>query len=83
MRLAAIGDIAEVRPGLSTGGRLEHDAAGSHQVVLSRHLVPGQSYLYSSGDIFRINPGRDARKYEVRVGDVLFMSRGTRNVPVG
>lgn len=80
MQLAAIGDIAEVRPGLSTGGRLQHDSAGTHQVVMSRHLALGQPYRFSSGDEFRIIPGRDARKYEVRAGDVLFMSRGMRNV---
>jgi hypothetical protein len=81
VKLAAIGDIAEVRPGLSTGARLQHTPTGSHQLVLSRHLVPGQSYSYQPQDEFRIDPGRNAGdRYLVVHGDVLFMSRGTRNV---
>jgi hypothetical protein len=78
--IAGLADLAEVLPGISTGTRLEHSPAGSHQLVLSRHLVPGLPYRYHAGDEFRIDPGRNARRYELRVGDVLFMSRGTRNV---
>lgn len=80
VQLAAIGDIAEVLPGFSTGGALEHDPRGSHQVVLSRHLVPGLPYVYSETDAFRIQAHRPTAPYELRRGDVLFMSRGTRNV---
>jgi hypothetical protein len=76
----SIADLVEILPGLSTGGPLAHTADGSHQVLLSRHLVPGLPYRYSAAHEFRINPGRDARRYEVRPGDVLIMSRGTRNV---
>jgi hypothetical protein len=79
-RIAGLGELAEVLPGLSTGARLEHSAAGTHQLVLSRHLVPGLPYRYHDADEFRIDPGRNARRYELQVGDVLFMSRGTRNV---
>jgi len=78
--LAAIGDIAEVRPGLSTGERLEHKDGATWQVILSRHLVPGQPYRFTDADRFTIDPERDAARYRVHVGDVLFMSRGTRNV---
>lgn len=78
--LAAIGDIAEVRPGLSTGKRLEHEDGAPWQVIQSRHLVAGKPYRYSDVDRFTIDPGRDAERYRVHAGDVLFMSRGTRNV---
>jgi hypothetical protein len=80
VRLYSLGEVASVLPGLSTGGRLEHDPLGSHQVVLSRHLVAGLPYRYDGRDEFRIQVGRDATKYEIRLGDVLFMSRGVRNV---
>ena len=80
MKLAAIGDVAEVRPGLSTGTRMEHMEGGTHQLILSRHLVPGQGYRYADAHLFTINPGREADRYVVKRGDVLFMSRGTRNV---
>ena len=72
--------IAEVRPGLSTGERLEHKDGATWQVILSRHLVPGQPYRFTDADRFTIDPERDAARYRVHVGDVLFMSRGTRNV---
>ncbi|MEJ7809742.1 MAG: hypothetical protein WKG32_04915 [Gemmatimonadaceae bacterium] len=80
VELAAVSDIAQVLPGFSTGKTFAHDPAGTHQVVLSRHLTPGLPYLYRPEDEFRIDPGRAARRYELRPGDVLFMSRGTRNV---
>jgi hypothetical protein len=80
VRLYQLGEVAAVLAGLSTGGRVEHDPTGSHQVVLSRHLVAGLPYTYADRDAFRIHPGRNATKYEIRQGDVLFMSRGVRNV---
>jgi len=80
VKLAAIGDIAEVFPGFSTGTMLRHDVDGTHQVIMSRHLTPGLPYRYSAMDDFRIDPGRDVRKYTLRAMDLLFMSRGTRNV---
>ena len=54
--LAAIGDIAEVRPGLSTGKRLEHEDGAPWQVIQSRHLVAGKPYRYSDVDRFTIDP---------------------------
>lgn len=87
-----LGDIAEILPGYSTGKALVHDPGGTHQVVLSKHLTPGLPYSYSGADAFRIRPSsgggrvspepqwRNVARYELRRGDVLFMSRGTRNV---
>lgn len=72
-------DCAEVLPGFSVRGRIAHDPAGTHQLLLTRHLQEGMPYKYSANDELRISPGRDAGEYEVRAGDVLFMSRGTLN----
>jgi hypothetical protein len=92
VEIRRLGDIAEILPGFSTGTSLQHDVDGSHQVVLSRHLTPGLPYTYREEDEFRIDVGSlsararfDARsrtvsRYELRPGDVLFMSRGTRNL---
>lgn len=91
VEIRRLGDIAEILPGFSLS-TLKHDAEGTHQVVLSKHLRPGLPYLYSQEDEFRINPSatsspttsatrpRDISRYELRRNDVLFMSRGTRNV---
>jgi len=88
-----LGDIVEVLPGLSTGSALRHDPNGTHQVVLSKHLTPGLPYRFNGEDDFRIDPrvasatiaavdrrARDTSRYELNSGDILFMSRGTRNL---
>lgn len=80
VRLVPLAECAEVLPGFSTGGRLEHDPHGTHQVVFTRHLTDGVPYIYKDEHQFRIVPIRDTAKYEVRAEDVLFMSRGTRNL---
>lgn len=92
VEIRRLGDIAEIIPGYSTGKALVHDPDGTHQVVLSKHLTPGLRYSYTEGDAFRIRPfstgarasgepqWRNISRYELRCGDVLFMSRGARNV---
>lgn len=72
-------DCAEVLPGFSVQGRIAHDPEGTHQLLLTRHLREGVPYTYSAEDELRISPDRPADPYELRVGDVLFMSRGTLN----
>ena len=72
-------DCAEVLPGFSIQGRIAHDPEGTHQLLLTRHLRAGVPYEYSAKDELRISPGREATLYELRVDDVLFMSRGTLN----
>jgi hypothetical protein len=76
----ALGQCAEVLPGFSIAGRLEHDPEGTHQVLVTRHLRNGVPYRFEPRDELRIVPGRETAKYEVRAGDVVFMSRGTRNL---
>jgi len=73
-------ECAEVLPGFSVAGRMEHDPKGTHQVLLTRHLREGVPYRFRPEDELRIQPGRDATRYEVRPGDVVFMSRGSRNL---
>lgn len=80
VRLVPLAECAQVLPGLSTGGRLEPEPEGTHQVVFTKHLRDGVPYVYQDDHQFRIAPGRDTAKYEVKGGDVLFMSRGTRNL---
>ncbi|MBP6670702.1 MAG: restriction endonuclease subunit S [Gemmatimonadales bacterium] len=80
-QVTTIGACAAVLPGYSMGSAMKHDPEGTHQVILSRHLTLGQAYAYEPLDEFRLTPGgRDATRYEVKPGDLLFMSRGTRNL---
>ncbi len=93
VQLRTLGEIAEVLPGFSSGHAFEHDPQGIYQLIQSRHLTPGMPYSYNPTDRFLISAPaltpigtprspkpRDLSKYEVVHGDVLFMSRGTRNV---
>lgn len=79
-RVETLAGCAEVLPGFSIAGRMEHDPEGTHQVLVTRHLRDGVPYRFDRRDELRIIPRRDTAKYEVRTGDVLFMSRGTRNL---
>lgn len=80
MRVNRLDECAEVLPGFSVRGRIEHHSAGTHQLLLTRQLTEGVPYVYEPAHKLRIVPGRDAAMYEVKPGDVLFMSRGTRNL---
>jgi hypothetical protein len=53
---------------------------GTHQLVLSRHLRDGMPYVFEPEHRLLILPGRDTQRYQIHGGDVLFMSRGTRNL---
>jgi len=77
--MLALRQCAEVLPGFSVAGRLEHDPSGTHQVITTRHLTDGAPYVYHPAHQVRIAPGRGTALYEVHRGDVLFMSRGTQN----
>jgi hypothetical protein len=77
-----IADCAEVLPGFSIHGRIKPDPRGTHQVVVPRHLTEGQPYTWVQAHDLRIKPSRDPSRYLVRCGDVLFLSRGTRNIAV-
>jgi len=80
-RLLALGEIAEITCGPTVGSAIQHDLAGSHQLILPRHLDEG-------GRPLRLETGRDPVRMTLKgrldnhllqPGDVLFVSRGERN----
>lgn len=77
--MARIADCAGVLPGYALKARAEHEPEGSFQVVMAKHLSNCTPYRYVSGHELRMTPKGKAEKYRVLVGDVLFISRGTRN----
>ena len=79
-RTLSLTECAEVLPGFSIAGRMEHNPEGTHQVMVTRHLRDGVPYRFEARDELRIVPRRDTARYEVRGGDAVFMSRGTRNL---
>jgi len=77
--MTRIADCAEVLPGYALKARVEHEPEGSHQVILGKHLSEGLPYQYTPEHELRITPKGPVDKYRVRIGDVLFVSRGSRN----
>ena len=79
-RVVTLAECAHVLPGFSIAGKMEHNPEGTHQVLVTRPLRDGVPYRFDPQDELRIVPGRGTAKYEVRPGDIVFMSRGTRNL---
>lgn len=77
-----LSDCAEVLPGYSLKARAEHEPEGTYQIIMAKHLPDGMDYEYSDLHELRITPKGATDKYEVHNGDVLFISRGTRNQAV-
>lgn len=78
-RVLSLSECAEVLPGFSVRGRMEHQSDGTHQLLLTRHLTDGVPYAYEPAHEMRITPHTRTDSYQVRRGDVVFMSRGDRN----
>ena len=78
-QLTRIADCADVLPGYALKARAEHEPDGTHQVILGKHLAEGVPYRYLPEHELRITTKGSLEKYQVREGDVLFVSRGSRN----
>lgn len=81
-RTVKLSDIAHIEPGFSAKGAIAHDPDGTHQVIMGKHLSPGEPYYYVPEHELRINQGKLADKHLLESGDILFTSRGTSNFPV-
>jgi hypothetical protein len=77
--MTRIADCAEVLPGYALKARAEHEPEGAYQVILGKHLSDEPVYRYLPSHKLRIDPKGPVDKYRVNPGDVLFISRGTRN----
>lgn len=71
-------DIAKVQIGYQLRGRLVSDAGGTHRIIQMRD-VDGNG-LFAVGALSRFTPSRDAERYVVAAGTVLFQARGRANV---
>ena len=75
-----IKDCADVQPGFSIKKALVHEQNGTHQIITARNLTEGEPYTYCKDHALRITPSRPAEKYLLNPGDILFMSRGAKNI---
>jgi hypothetical protein len=76
-------DIAEIQLGYQPRTTLRADPAGTRRVIQIRDVR--EDGLIDYCGLIRVSPERGPERYEVRVGDVLFISRGSRlqAAPVG
>lgn len=74
-----IENCADILPGYSLKARAEHEPEGSYQVIMAKHIKDCSPYNYIKSDELRMTPKSKAEKYQVWQGDILFISRGTRN----
>lgn len=78
-QLRKLSDCAEILPGFSLKARAEHEPGGTHQVIMAKHVSNSLIYDYTDAHELRMSPKGLVHKYLVKAGDVLFISRGTRN----
>lgn len=69
-------DIADIQLGYQPRGWMKPDRNGSHRVIQIRDVAPDGGIRF--GDLVRVAPDREPWRYEVKAGDVLFISRGRR-----
>ena len=78
-QMKKISECAEVLPGYALKARAVHEPKGTHQILMAKHLDDGTPYHYRDEHELRIIPTGSPEKYQVRRGDVVFISRGVRN----
>jgi hypothetical protein len=73
-----IQEIAEIQIGYQLRGGLEPDPEGTHQVVQAQDIDTDNDHQLLLAGLRRITPEREAHRYLINNGDVLFLSRGRK-----
>lgn len=73
-----LAELAEVRLGYQARGRVEPDPHGSHRIIQFKDIDNLEGLKID--DLYTIVPERDVESCLVLEGDVLFLSRGNRNI---
>jgi len=71
---------ASVQPGYSVKTEVIHEPEGTHQVIIAKHLIENEPYTYHPDHKLRISPTRPTESYLLNPDDILFMSRGMKNI---
>ena len=74
-----ISDIADIQVGYQFRKRLHPQPDGSHCVIQAADIDEADGHRLLVRQLVRLTPDRDAAKWEVSDGDVIFLSRGRRN----
>lgn len=74
-----ISDITEIQIGYQFREKLDHAPDGTHQVIQIKDIDGLNDHRLIPSSLYRVTPNRDTSKYEVSNGDVIFLSKGSRN----
>jgi len=72
-----IKDIVEIQIGYQSRGKITPDSKGDFRIIQMKDF--NDKYVLEVKSISTFKPERDPNKYLVRLGDVLFLSRGRYN----
>lgn len=70
-------DIASIRVGYHTRGKIEPDPKGKFPILQIKNLK--EDHTFNPDDLIMIDPGRNVNDFIIKKKDILFLSRGWRN----
>lgn len=76
---ARIRDITEIQIGYQFREKLNMASDGTHQVIQVKDIDADNDHRLILSNLYRVTPERDAERYEVHNGDVIFLPKGRRN----
>jgi hypothetical protein len=77
---AELSRLAELQIGYQAKGSIEDDPNGTHLIIQSRDCRDDGEISWD--ELFRVVPQRQAERYTLREGDVLFLAKGGRRTAV-
>ena len=73
-----LSELADVKLGYQARGRVEFDPQGSYKIIQFKDIDNIEGLKID--EIYTIVPERDVENSLVHAGDILFLSRGSRNI---
>jgi len=74
-----IKDLVNIQIGYQFREKLDITSDGDYQVVQAKDIDCYKNHRLDPSNLYSVTPKRDAKKYEIRNGDVIFLSKGRRN----
>jgi len=74
-----IKELANIQIGYQFREKLDVSTNGNYQVIQAKDIDRSENHRLGPTNLYRVTPKREAKKYEVFNGDVIFLSKGRRN----
>lgn len=74
-----IDELVDIQLGYQFRERLTMASDGTYEVIQVKDIDQFNDHRLVPSSLYRVTPRRDAKKYVVTNGDVLFLSKGRRN----